>query len=393
MGFAGRAIDRFALANARNLELQTRTSDISGTYGAISRVLRMLLQSSILGLAAYLTILGELTAGAIIAATIASSRAMAPIDLAIGNWKHIVAARSAWRRTTDTVEVLDRRPTPMKLPAPKRSHKVQRVTVAAPVTGRVLLSDVSFELKAGQVLGIIGPSGGGKSTLARALTGIWPVLRGAVRLDNAELVQWNDTDRGQHIGYLPQDVALLDASVDENISRLDPESDAPAIVEAAQAAGVHEMIVRLPDGYRTHLGPSGTAISGGQRQRLGLARALYGNPFVVVLDEPNANLDPEGEAALAVAIQSIKKRNGIAVVIAHRPSVLEVCDLIAVIQKGRLAAFGARDEILNARKTPPEINVAKPAASGDGKRAFSGHGRQKSLEGREAIRSRAGGPT
>ena len=363
MGFAGRAVSRFASANARNLELQTRTSDISGTYGAISRVLRMLLQSAILGLAAYLTILGELTAGAIIAATIASSRAMAPIDLAIGNWKHIVAARSAWRRISETVEVLDRRPMPMKLPAPQRSLRVEGVTVAAPISGRVLLSDASFKIEAGQALGVIGPSGGGKSTLARALTGIWPVLRGAVRLDNAELVQWNDADRGEHIGYLPQDVALLDAAVDENISRLDPEPESAAIIEAAQAAGVHEMIVRMPEGYKTYLGPMGTATSGGQRQRLGLARALYRNPFLVVLDEPNANLDPEGEAALTQSIEGIKQRNGIAVVIAHRPSVLQACDLIAVVQKGKIAAFGTRDEILNARKAPSDAEVARPAAA------------------------------
>ncbi|MCQ0969905.1 type I secretion system permease/ATPase [Paracoccus sp. TK19116] len=349
MGFASRAVDRFAAANEKNLDLQTRTSDISGTFGAISRVLRMLLQSAILGLAAYLTILGELSAGAIIAATIAASRAMAPIDLAIGNWKHIVSARSAWQRVRDTVEVLDRKPVPMKLPTPQRTLKVEGITVAAPVSGRVLLSDVTFEVAAGQAVGIIGPSGGGKSTLARALTGIWPVLRGSVRLDDAELVQWSDDERGSHIGYLPQDVALLDATVEENIARLDPSPESAAIVEAARAAAVHEMIVRLPDGYRTHLGPMGTAISGGQRQRLGLARALYGNPFLVVLDEPNANLDPEGEAALTAAIESVKKRNGVAIVIAHRPAALQACDLIGVIQRGKLMAFGPKEEVLNAK--------------------------------------------
>lgn len=368
MGFAGRAVTRFAAANEKNLELQTRTSDITATYGAISRVLRMLLQSAILGLAAYLTIMGQLSAGAIIAATIAAGRAMAPIDLAIGNWKHIVASRGAWGRVRDTVEVLGRKPQPMKLPAPHRTLKVEGVTVAAPITGRILVSDMSFEVAAGQAVGIIGPSGGGKSTLARALTGIWPVLRGGVRLDDAELSQWSDEDRGAHVGYLPQDVALLDTTIEENIARLDPHPDPNSIVEAARAAAVHEMIVRLPDGYLTSLGPMGTAISGGQRQRLGLARALYGNPFLVVLDEPNANLDAEGEAALTAAIESVKKRGGIAIVIAHRPSALQACDLVGIVQRGKLAAFGPKNEILAPRSSgdePPREAApltAEPAA-------------------------------
>lgn len=363
MGFASQAVARFAGANERHLEVQTRTSDISSTFGAISRVLRMLLQSAILGLAAYLTILGELSAGAIIAASIASARALAPIDLAIGNWKHIVAARGSWRRIRDTVEVLDKLPVPMHLPAPQRTLKVEGLTVAAPGTGRVLLSDVTFEVTAGQAIGIIGPSGGGKSTLARAITGIWPSLRGAVRLDDAELTQWSDDDRGAHVGYLPQDVALLDATVEENIARLAEVPSPTGIVEAARAAAVHEMIVRLPDGYHTHLGPMGTSISGGQRQRIGLARALYGNPFLVVLDEPNANLDPEGEAALTAAIEGVKRRGGIAIVIAHRPSALQACDLIGVVQRGKLTGFGPKEQVLNPRAVPqpePAPKEVKP---------------------------------
>ncbi|MFX0547296.1 type I secretion system permease/ATPase [Roseovarius sp. S1116L3] len=362
MGFASRAVARFAAANDKHLELQTRTSDISGTYSAISRVLRMLLQSSILGLAAYLTIIGQLSAGAIIAATIASARAMAPIDMAIGNAKNMEAARAAWKRLRNTVEVLENQPRPMELPNPKSSLKVEGITVSAPATGRVLLSDITFEAKAGQAIGIIGPSGGGKTTLARALTGIWPTLRGAVRLDGAELRQWSDNRLGAHIGYMPQDVALLDATVEENIARLSQEPDSGAVVEAASAALVHEMIVRLPDGYRTYLGPMGTSVSGGQRQRLGLARALYGNPFLVVLDEPNAHLDPEGEAALSAAIEGVKKRGGIVVLIAHRPSALQSCDLIGVVQNGKMTAFGPREEILNPR--PISAQGSPKVASG-----------------------------
>jgi ATP-binding cassette subfamily C protein len=248
------------------------------------------------------------------------------------------------------------------LPAPVDSLKVERITVAAPGSGRVLISEVSFEIKAGQALGIIGPSGGGKTTLARALTGIWPTLRGSVRLDNAELTQWTDSNLGQYIGYLPQDVALLDATVEENISRLEPGADPRAIVEAAQITGIHEMIVRMPDGYRTALGPQGTSLSAGQRQRIGLARALYRNPFVVVMDEPNSNLDAEGEMALTQTIKAVRERGGIAVVVAHRPSALTAVDLVAVIQNGKMIAFGPKDEILKSAAPAETGNRPAPAA-------------------------------
>jgi len=349
MGIAGRAIQRFSRANETHLALQTRTSDISGTFGAISRLLRMMMQSAVLGLAAYLTIAGEMSAGAIIAATIASARALAPIDLAIANWKQVVACRAAWTRLSETMTALAGREPPMPLPRPVRSLKVEGITVAAPGTGRVLLTDVAFKLEAGQALGVVGPSGGGKSTLARALTGIWPVLRGAVRLDDAELAQWSDDALGSHVGYLPQDVVLMDATIEENIARLDPQAAPSDIVAAAQAAAVHELIVRLPDGYRTELGPLGISLSGGQRQRIGLARALFGKPFLVILDEPNSNLDMEGEAALTSAIESVKRRGGIAIVIAHRPSALSAVDYVAVVQNGRMTSFGTKDEILNAK--------------------------------------------
>jgi PrtD family type I secretion system ABC transporter len=353
MGFSRRAVVRFSRANDDHLDLQTRTNDISGTFGALSRVLRMILQSAVLGLGAYLTILGELSPGAIIAASVASARALAPIDLAIGNWKSVVAARAAFSRLKETVIALADAQPPMPLPAPTSSLRAEGITVAAPGSGRVLLSDVSFEIKAGQALGIIGPSGGGKTTLVRALSGIWPTVRGAVRIDEAELAQWDPEALGRHVGYLPQDVALLDGNIEENISRLDPEAEPRSIVSAARAAGVHEMIVRLPDGYHTALGPQGMALSGGQRQRIGLARALYGEPFLVLLDEPNSNLDAEGEAALTEAIQSVKARGGIAIVVAHRPSALAAVDMIAVIQSGKLAAFGPRDEIIGQPKGDP----------------------------------------
>jgi ATP-binding cassette subfamily C protein len=349
MGMAKRAVTRFERANSEHLQLQTKTNDISGTFSAISRVLRMILQSAILGLGAYLTIQGELSAGAIIAASVASARALSPVDLAIGNWKGVVAARNAFQRLKETVMALADLDPPMDLPAPRVTLQVEKITVAAPESGRVLLSEVEFQLRAGQALGIIGPSGGGKTTLVRALTGIWPVLRGGVRLDGAELTQWKDEELGQHIGYLPQDVSLLDGTVEENISRFDPSNDPRAIVAAARAASIHEMIVRLPDGYRTRLGAQGAALSAGQRQRIGLARALYKDPFLVVMDEPNSNLDGEGEAALTEAVKGIRNRGGIAIVIAHRPSALVAVDLVAVVQNGRVTANGPKEEIIGAR--------------------------------------------
>jgi PrtD family type I secretion system ABC transporter len=346
MGFADRAVERFNTANRDHLDLQTRTNDITGTFAAISRVLRMLLQSAVLGLGAYLTIMGDLSAGAIIAASVASARALAPVDLAIGNWKNFVAARLSYSRLRDTVVALASAEVPMKLPAPTQLFTVDKITVAVPGSGRVILSEVGFELKAGQALGVIGPSGGGKTTLVRAIAGIWPVVRGSIRLDNADLTQWPDDLLGQHIGYLPQDVSLMDASIEANISRFSDKPDPVKVIEAATAAGVHEMIVKLPEGYSTQLGANGTALSAGQRQRIGLARALYGKPFLVIMDEPNSNLDNEGEIALTHAIKSIVARGGIAIVVAHRPSALVAVDNLAVIQNGRLVSFGPKQEIM-----------------------------------------------
>lgn len=357
MGFAGRAVERFNTANQDHLTLQTRASDVIGTFGAFSRILRMMLQSALLGLGAYLAIQGQMSAGAIIAVSVAASRALAPIDMAIGNWKGVVAARQAFKRLRDTMVALSGMVRPLELPAPTKSLKVDKITVAAPASGRVLLTEVAFELTAGQALGVIGPSGGGKTTLVRAMTGIWPALRGSIRLDDADLTQWDEDKIGQYVGYLPQDVALLDGTIVENITRLAPQRDARAIVAATKAAGVHEMIVRLPDGYDTQLGPMGTALSAGQRQRIGLARALYGDPFVVIMDEPNAFLDAEGEQALNLAIRQVRARGGIAVIIAHRPSILAEVDMVAVIQNGRMSAFGPKDEIVAGQR---QANVNAP---------------------------------
>lgn len=358
MGFSGRAVSRFNEANGEHLELQTKSNDVSCTFAAISRVSRMLLQSALLGLGAYLTIKNELTAGAIIACSVASGRALAPVDMAIGNWKPFVAARMAYYRLRDTVVALAAVDEPMKLPAPSHNLSVEKVTIAVPATGQVVLTDINFDLEPGQALGIIGPSAGGKTTLVRALTGFWPVLRGSVRLDGADLAQWREDDIGQHIGYLPQDVNLMDATIEENISRFEPQPDYQKVIEAAEAAGVHDMILKMPEGYRTQLGPNGTSLSAGQRQRIALARALYGKPFIVIMDEPNSNLDGEGENALTKAIEGVKTRGGIAIIIAHRPSALVAVDLVAIIQGGRMVAFGNKQDIM----TPGLQSAARTAA-------------------------------
>ncbi len=364
MGFTDRAVARYLDANRDLLALQTRSNDLTGTFAAISRVLRMILQSAMLGLAAYLIIRGDLTAGSIIASSVASSRALAPIDHAIANWKSVVGARAAYGRLRETVVALASAQEPMDLPAPTRSLKLDAITVAAPGSGRVLLAEVGFELKAGQGLGIIGPSGGGKTTLVKAITGILPVLRGAVRLDGADLGQWRESDLGHYVGYLPQEVSLIEGTIAENISRFAETPDSAAVVAAAEAAGVHEMIVRMPEGYQTRVGTGGLALSGGQRQRIGLARALFGDPFLVVLDEPNSNLDQEGEAALAVAIEGVRARGGIAVVIAHRPSALAGLDHIAVIQNGRMTAFGLKEDVIGPKVVAGADSGAAPSERG-----------------------------
>jgi len=363
MGFASRALLRFETANSEHLVQQTRTHNIGGTFTGTSKVLRMMLQSAVLGLGAYLTIQGELTAGAIIAASVASARALAPIDMAISQWKNVVAARKSYKRLGETVAEMPDQEMLVELPAPVGNLKVENITVAAPSTGTVVLSDIKFELTAGQCVGIIGPSGGGKSSLVKAVTGVWSLVRGSVRLDAADLNQWSDDALGEHIGYLPQDVDLMDGTISENICRYEQDPDSNMIIEAARNAGVHEMVMRLADGYQTELGANGTALSAGQRQRIALARALYRNPFLVVLDEPNSNLDAEGDAALTRAIEGIRARNGITIIVAHRSSALIAANLVGIIQNGKLVAFGPKDEIIQrATEAAPAPAVRAPAS-------------------------------
>jgi PrtD family type I secretion system ABC transporter len=345
MGMAETLSKRWVGVNERFVGSIGRSSDVVGAYGSVSKVLRLLLQSAMLGLGAYLVIRQELTAGAMIAAAIMMGRALAPIEIAIANWRGFIAARDAIRRLSGVLAWLPRSTAATELPKPARSLDVA-VTIAAPGAQTPILSNIQFRLAAGEVLGIIGPSGSGKTSLARALTGVWPAAKGTVRLDGAALDQWDPELRGRHIGYISQAVELFDGSVAENIARMNPEPDSAAVLAAAQLAGAHDVIVRLPEGYSTKIGEGGVILSAGQRQRVALARALYGDPFLIVLDEPNSNLDGDGEAALQRAIVAAKKRGAIVIIIAHRQSSLIGCDKALVLMNGTQQAFGPRDQVL-----------------------------------------------
>jgi ATP-binding cassette subfamily C protein len=346
MGMAKRLSALWSAANIKYMDSQQKASDVAGGLGSASRVLRMLLQSCVLAVGAYLVINQEATAGIIIASSILVSRALSPVELSIANWKSFQAARQSWRRLSELIALWPEQSEPMLLPAPNSSLAVESLSVTPPGVQRAVVQDVSFRLNAGQGLGIIGPSAAGKSSLARAIVGVWQSARGKIRLDGAALDQWASEALGPHIGYLPQDVELFSGSVAENIARFESDPDAEKVVAAARCAGVHELILRLPDGYESKVGENGASISAGQRQRIALARALYGDPFLVVLDEPNSNLDTEGDEALARAILGVRNRGGIVVVVAHRPAALQNIDTVLAMVNGRQQAFGPKDDVL-----------------------------------------------
>lgn len=352
MGMIGPLSKRWAQLNDNYLTSQEQASDVSGGLGSVSKIFRLFLQSAVLGLGAYLVINGQASSGVMIAASIITSRALAPIDLAIGQWKGFVAARQSWERLGKLLDAFPQKPEPMPLPPAHQMITLEGVAVSPP-GGRALVQNISFGLRAGQGLGIIGPSASGKSTLVRALVGVWAPLRGVIRLDGAALEQWSADVRGAMIGYMPQDVELFEGTVAENIARFRDDLDASLVVNAAKAAGAHEMILKLPNGYDSKIGEAGASLSAGQRQRVALARALYGDPFLVVLDEPNSNLDAEGEAALNLAIKNIRDRGGIAVIVAHRPSALAALDVVMVLNNGVIQLFGPRDEVL--RRTMAQV--------------------------------------
>lgn len=359
MGMAGRLGDVWSDCNSRYLAAQRRAADVAGGLGGLSKVLRMLLQSAVLGIGAYLVIYGQATAGIIIASSILTSRALAPVELAIAHWRGFVSARQSWRRLDELMAKIPAEPPRMALPKPARSLSLEAVSVVPPGTNRVVVQDVALQLKAGQGLGIIGPSASGKSSLVRSIVGVWTTARGQVRIDGAALDQWSAEALGPHIGYLPQDMELFAGSVAQNIARFEPSATSEKVIAAAVAAGVHELILGLPEGYETEIGESGAALSVGQRQRIGLARALFGEPFLVVLDEPNSSLDSEGDEALTRAILGVRARGGIVVVIAHRPSALAGVDNLLVMRAGRQHAFGPKETVL--KETLKAVAGAAPA--------------------------------
>ncbi|HMJ98716.1 MAG TPA: type I secretion system permease/ATPase [Reyranella sp.] len=370
MGMSGRLTKRWSEANENYLSGNQRASDVAGGLGAIAKVMRMTLQSAVLAVGAYLVIHQEATAGIIIAGSILSARALAPVDLAIAHWKGFVAARQSWHRLNRLLESLPAQPPQTLLQNPSKRLSVEGVSIVPPGDQKIIVQDVTFALEAGNGLGVIGPSGSGKSSLIRALVGVWQPVRGKVRLDGAALDQWSSDILGRHIGYLPQDVELFAGSVAQNICRFDPEATSESIIKAAREAGVHDMIIKMREGYDTQIGEQGTALSAGQAQRVALARALYGDPFLIVLDEPNSNLDTEGDEALTRAVRGARERGAIVVVVAHRPIGIEAVDMLLVLKDGRVQAFGPKETVLGQvlqRVAPPAPSPIKIVAPGGAK--------------------------
>ena len=370
MGLAPQLRNRWRDLTHLYLGDQVQAADAVGGMGVMSRVIRLLLQSGILGLGAYLVLRNEVSGGAIIAGSIVMSRALAPIETVIQHWRGFVDARQASHRLRQLfLRAGSGISKVTELPAPRSRLALENVSVTPPGHAKPVVINVSFALQAGEALGIIGPSGSGKSTLARAMVGVWPLHGGAVRLDGASLDQWRPEDLGRHVGYLPQDIQLFEGTIAANIARLDPSAPDDAIVAAAQDAGAHDMIVNLPEGYQTRIGFNGAGLSAGQRQRIALARALYGRPFLVVLDEPNSNLDSAGDAALSSAIRAIRDRQGIAVVIAHRPAALANIDKVLAMTGGQIQALGPKDDVL--RKVLNTVPASAAPAAGASSAAVS----------------------
>ena len=350
----------------RVLLLQTDASKLAGLLSNLSKSFRVIPQSLILGLGALLALRQEISPGMMIAGSLLLGRALAPIDMLVGTWKGFSVARAQYERLGQLLERVPVERDSMRLPAPQGNLSVEQVMVVPRGSKVVVVKGVSFELSAGEALGIVGPSASGKSSLARALLGVWPAASGKVRLDSADIAAWDRLELGPYLGYLPQDIELFDGTISENICRFG-EIDAEQIVEAAKMAGVHELILRLPQGYDTVIGSNGGGLSGGQRQRIGLARAVYGSPRLLVLDEPNSNLDDQGERELVVALQRVKGQGTTVIVITHRTMVLMGMDKILVMKDGAAVSFGARDQVLaglmaqsDGRKAPA---ISESAAS------------------------------
>lgn len=360
LGMKGAIRKQWANVQHEALDFQTRANDAGAKYSMFSKVFRMVVQSGMLATGAYLAIKHEISGGSIIASSIIMGRALAPVEQAVGNWQQFLSFRKAYERLNKVLDAVPPDSSRMKLPAPQGLLEVDNLVVMLQGSDKPTLQGISFKVSPGQGLGIIGPTGAGKSTLARAIVGLILPARGSVRLDGATPEQRDDDERGQLIGYLPQDIQIFDGTVAQNISRFSDNPDPVKIVEAAQLANIHDFIMRLPGGYDTPLNEGGSRLSAGQRQRVALARALFGDPVLFVMDEPNSNLDADGEVALDRAIRSSMKRGAAVVVVAHRPSALQAMDGLLVLTNGQMAAIGTRDEIMKKvsgnQAVPPQIS-------------------------------------
>lgn len=346
LGMREAGFTRWQRARGASLSESINAADTGGVYSILTKTFRQFLQSAMLGLAAWLVLRGELSSGAMIAGSILMGRALSPIEVAVGQWAVVQRAQEGWARLAELYSRVPVEAGRINLPRPRALLEAQNLTVVPPGENHATLRMVNFRLEPGQALGVIGPSGSGKSTLARALIGVWKPAGGKVRLDGAALEQYDPDILGSYIGYLPQRVTLFEGTIAENIARLQGNPDGLKVVEAAKKAAAHDMILRLPDGYDTRVSALGGRLSGGQIQRIGLARALYGDPVIVVLDEPNSNLDNEGSVALNEAIKQMKAAGCAILIMAHRPAAIQECELLLVIEEGTRRAFGPRDQVL-----------------------------------------------
>jgi len=365
MGMLPSLFERWRQRNNRVLALQAKASERGGALSTLSKTLRMILQSLILGLGAWLVIEHQITPGLMTAGSLLLGRALAPIDLMIGSWKGFVTARGQYERLNALLRQIPAEPQRMPLPEPTGNLAVEQVFLTPPGANQPVLKGLTFTVAAGASVGILGASAAGKSTLARALLGIWLPQAGKIRLDGADIAQWPRNELGPHLGYLPQDIELFEGSISDNIARFGPV-DPRAVVEAAELAGVHEMILRLPQGYDTLIGAQGGTLSGGQRQRIGLARAVYGKPRLVVLDEPNSNLDEHGERALGAALTLLKQSGTTLLIVTHRVSALAYVDHLLVLSEGQIALSGQRDQVLARLQGRADSPAPAPAPAEPG---------------------------
>ncbi len=359
MGMFPGIVRHWQKTNDEVIELQTRASRYAGSIQSMTKVLRLSMQVIIYGVGAYLTLKNECTAGIMISSSIIMGRALGPVEQGMATWKQTVEARGAYTRLNALIKTAESEK-PMQLPDPMGNLLVEGATLA--IQGRYLLRNITFNLARGESLGLIGPSAAGKTTLCRVLLGLWPSMGGKVRMDGADMFQWDQEHLGQFIGYLPQDVEMFPGTVSDNIARMG-EPDPEQVIAAAKKAGVHEMILHLPEGYDTQIGNAGVALSGGQRQRVGIARALYGTPRFVVLDEPNSNLDDAGEKALMMTLGILKQQEVTTIVVTHKPAILANVDKILMLQLGQIARFGPRQEVFQALMGQAQQPVASAAPS------------------------------